>query len=505
LDYLPYTSRSALTVEQSAADSLPWSKLLGLLWVQPGSFHEQVTYVGVGVLVLALFGWLTLPGRWRWGVVLAALGLILFAVGDNGPLYPLVARLPGASLLRVPPRVWFLFSFMAAGLAGQGTAELAQGFELVAQHRRGLNRAAVAGLGATGAMLIGVSLLPELRSLLGIMAAAFGWLLLAVAAVAVPRRGRWPGWLASGLWVLLVAAELVWVDGSLVVRRPAAQLFADGREVALYLAQHSTGRVYAPSFRPAPQVVAVNSLRVASGVEPLQPADYRVVLQTAAGFPDEDDYGVTLPALPPDLNAGSGEEVGDALVDGVPHPWLLGMLDVEMIVSQFPLRSPWLDLLFWHERENLNVYRNRANAHWPVVYQKVERVPDLKAALERLDDATLLDRAVVIEGEELNGPGGAVPAEQLEINPNHVQVRANGPGLLVLSELYLPGWKGWVDGDPSEVVPVNGVLRGIYLSTGEHVVDLVYRPWSVTAGALVSVTALLVVLVGLVWSKLREG
>jgi len=479
LDYLPHTGRSELTVGQSAVQSLPWSRLLGLLWTRPGAYHEWITYVGITVFFLGVIGCLTLPGRTRWGVTLGLLALVLFAVGDNGPLYPLLARLPGATLLRAPPRVWFLVSFVMVMLAGLGVADLAAGGRVLARHRRALTRLAVGVLGLTGMLLIGIWFVPEGRPLAGTMAASFFWSLAAVAAVLVPQRGRWPAWATGSLLVLVVAAELIWMDASLVVRRPADELFTDGWETALYLRSDTWGRIYAPSFRPSPPVAATVGIRIANGVDPLQPADYADLVHRAAGIVEQQDYSVTLPALPEPKGDRNDWQVATALQDASPEPWLLAALNVDMVVSQYPLRSIWLEELFQYEREELYIYRNRAAVRWPAV------------ALSHLDSGELASKAIVLDGVDLQGPAGHTSAQQLFINPNQVRVQVQGPGLLVVNELYLPGWRAWVDDQPVEIVVANGVMRGIYLAKGQHTVEMIYQPWSVSAGAVLSTLALL--------------
>ncbi|MBJ6727037.1 YfhO family protein [Geomesophilobacter sediminis] len=48
--------------------------------------------------------------------------------------------------------------------------------------------------------------------------------------------------------------------------------------------------------------------------------------------------------------------------------------------------------------------------------------------------------------------------------------------MLVLGEKYYRGWRATVDGKPSEIYPVDYVLRGIYLPAGKHKVSFVFDP-----------------------------
>ncbi len=57
-----------------------------------------------------------------------------------------------------------------------------------------------------------------------------------------------------------------------------------------------------------------------------------------------------------------------------------------------------------------------------------------------------------------------------------VQAQTPLPGLLVLSDVYYPGWQVWVDGQPSQLLLVNHALRGVYLPAGSHAISFIFRP-----------------------------
>ena len=58
--------------------------------------------------------------------------------------------------------------------------------------------------------------------------------------------------------------------------------------------------------------------------------------------------------------------------------------------------------------------------------------------------------------------------------------------LLVLGEKYYAGWEALVDGKPAEIVPVNHILRGIYLPPGEHTVELRFDPGAFKVGKYIT-------------------
>lgn len=75
-----------------------------------------------------------------------------------------------------------------------------------------------------------------------------------------------------------------------------------------------------------------------------------------------------------------------------------------------------------------------------------------------------------------------------------LEVEARAPGVLVMSEVYYPGWEVTVDGKPDTVLRVDYALRGVRLSPGHHVIELAFFNRPLRRGAAVSAAALLVLL-----------
>lgn len=63
-----------------------------------------------------------------------------------------------------------------------------------------------------------------------------------------------------------------------------------------------------------------------------------------------------------------------------------------------------------------------------------------------------------------------------------VNVKMSCEGLVVLGDIYFPGWKATIDDRPATVHEVNGMMRGVVVGPGEHTVKFAYQPWSVLAG-----------------------
>ncbi len=86
-----------------------------------------------------------------------------------------------------------------------------------------------------------------------------------------------------------------------------------------------------------------------------------------------------------------------------------------------------------------------------------------------------------------------------------VQVRLTRPGLVVLSDLYYPGWiatrfdeEG--RGERVPIVRTNRIFRGVWLPAGQHGLRFQYRPWRFYWGAALSLPSWLAVLLASLWS-----
>jgi uncharacterized membrane protein YfhO len=76
------------------------------------------------------------------------------------------------------------------------------------------------------------------------------------------------------------------------------------------------------------------------------------------------------------------------------------------------------------------------------------------------------------------------------------------PGWIVIAETAWPGWRAYIDGRRVQVHYANHAFLGVHVSEGRHRMRLVYLPEAFTRGRAVSMIALVVIVIGVVWRAL---
>lgn len=321
--FVELSARAALTPQEAAIFSLPPDHLFAFIIPNfNGSGDvEYVSYLGIGLLALALVG--IKPGLAKdrlatWTMLGLAFGAIWWALGPQAGLYWVASRLPGLALLRVPSRALYVFCLAVCWLAVRGVAAVQSGWRL--QGRIG-NLVSVAGIAALWMLAIGGSFVAH-RPLYNLFLPA-----LALSAVSLGLRVR----LALPILLLTMFAEFLIVDATLIEARPVPD-----SPVAQWLAQQpGVWRVYSPSYS-VPQLAAVqNHLQLLDGVNPLQLADTVTYLDRATGVP-RTGYSVTVPPFDGD--------VATANRAAIPEAHLLGAFNVRFIASQFDIVADGLTL-----------------------------------------------------------------------------------------------------------------------------------------------------------------
>jgi hypothetical protein len=93
--------------------------------------------------------------------------------------------------------------------------------------------------------------------------------------------------------------------------------------------------------------------------------------------------------------------------------------------------------------------------------------------------------------------GERVTVEKIAPDRVAISVQLQDPGVVILADVYYPGWTLTIDGRESEILRVNRMMRGAAVGRGSHRLVYSYRPRSFRYGMVISASALLLVLVAL--------
>ena len=72
-----------------------------------------------------------------------------------------------------------------------------------------------------------------------------------------------------------------------------------------------------------------------------------------------------------------------------------------------------------------------------------------------------------------------------------MNVDTSGPGLLVISNTYFPGWHVYVDNEETRLIQTDYAFDGVFLEKGVHTVVLTYKPLSFLIGLILTITGII--------------
>jgi hypothetical protein len=246
-------------------------------------------------------------------------------------------------------------------------------------------------------------------------------------------------------------------------------------------------------------VAQSHQLQLADGIDPLQLRRYVMFMQRATGI-GEWEYSVTLPPFP---GVKEDKDIRSALQAVSPNAALLGLLNVKYVDTAFPIEQP--DLVERAQLDATYLYENRRTLPRVFLVSKVDVADSPEAASEWLATHDVAVSAVV-EGlpQPMEWPVNTGVVEVKAWSPDHIEVRVDGPGWLVLSEIIAPDWTAAIDGEPTAVLPTDLALRGAYVPWGVHTITFDFQPRRVYAGVLISVLSVAVVGAVLVVKRLLK-
>jgi hypothetical protein len=298
--------------------------------------------------------------------------------------------------------------------------------------------------------------------------------------------------LAAAVLVAATAGELVWRNAaSSLNAEPAARYSVYGQmnptESAGLAALREDMAKAGRSDHPRVEILGLNG--------PWQNASMVLKLENTLGYNPLriSDY---------ERAVGPGENAGDPNLRHFPGMFrgyrcrLASLLGLEYVVLDRPLvrlprqfPKPQATQIFAGD----HFYLYRLGRVAPRAYFATHVKPvDIEAAIEshELPDFDRAREALVdqdtagqlgpgLTAADTAGPTNAsVTIASYTNNKVRLDVSGDRDGLLVLHDLYYPGWEARVDGVRVPVVKANILFRGVEVPAGSHIVEFTFRPFS---------------------------
>lgn len=454
-----------------------------------------------------------------WAFLACLLGLsLLVAGGRNTPFSYILYQLPVLGKLRDMERAMVLADFALAALAAIGCELLWQKSQPISEPlRRRLQRIAIATL-VVPALVLAVLRLPpvqgQLRPQVVENLVLTRWnavipLALALASAGLllwsARRGR-GGPLLQALAVGLVLIDLVSFAASFnpttdprLYRQPPQVMAALGAEAAPFR-KATFLPVEKFDSEVAKEVLAIGwgmvyGVEDVNGFSSMQPRRYV-------------DY-----LFGPDMGELTNGLMKDERLLRAESP-ILSSLNVKYLLIPAELHPRLGDnFRLVHRSAQVQAYENLA------VYPRAYFTDEVRLAT---DQATVL-RAVRADGFDgrrlafieapalpaLPAAGQHAPArvQQKQRTATRLALATDSTEtrFLVLSEMYFPGWRAFVDGVETPIYRTNYVFRGVVVPAGEHEVVFRYRPRSLVLGAAISGLVLLLLFILIISDRRRSA
>ncbi|MCO5166347.1 MAG: YfhO family protein [Planctomycetes bacterium] len=502
------TDRAAgLGYAQAARWSLHPLELVGLVVPQPfaggGLPPAEVGHVGrpwflslyVGAAPAALLALGALAARRDARarlLLVAAAPFLLYALGEHGPLHPLLfEHVPAVRSFRYPAKAFLPVALCAALLVGVGL-------------ERARARPLQAALALVAALALAAAAAAAWRG-----ATPLAWRAAATAAVALAALVLWrarPRLALRGGLVLLTLLDLGLAARGVIEVAPAALYSAPPALLGHVAAAEGaagaplrvatlesafTARGVAPGPGVGPEAAAQRGWREAL----LPNTAMSVGARTASGFSS------FVPARQVALRAAAAD---------VPMPRYLRLLGAGLVVhaaddatvaadaAPIGTLGPWV------------LSRLEAAPPWAAVHREVVAADDARAAVAAVTAPGFVPgRACVLEGapplvaDPAPRPLGLATPRHLGDDLVVLEVDAGPGGVLVVREGWGRGWRAEVDGRPAPLLPADALFRGVPVPAGRHGVTLRYEAPLRGAGVAVGLAAWAALVVVVVAARRR--
>jgi hypothetical protein len=166
--------------------------------------------------------------------------------------------------------------------------------------------------------------------------------------------------------------------------------------------------------------------------------------------------------------------------------------------------------LVFRGASGVNVLKNVDAFPRAWMVHRIVQASSLDDLRTRLDDPAFDARSTGLlleSGPSVQSCTGDEVAQISQRSANSVVIDTwlNCPGMLILSDVWYPGWVAHVDGAPAHIYQPYSALRGVALEQGRHRVEFHYRPASALVGAVMSILGILGACAIAFWERRRSS
>lgn len=252
-----------------------------------------------------------------------------------------------------------------------------------------------------------------------------------------------------------------------------------------------------PVLQPLPLLQASNERMVALGDHLLKPNTCAVY-----GVADLRTHNVIFPSrfLPFVKSAGARVDTFNQLFESSDN-CLLDLASVRYVLSLHRLKDAGTLRLVQASDQPAYLYERKSylpRAYF--VHRAVLAVPNA-SVLQYLSSSAFSSREEVVLEKPISLPdfqtahASDESITELNVRPNVVQmnVKLHSPAVVVLTDVFYPGWSASVDGRPTELLRANYLFRGTIAPAGCHHIVFSYAPLSFRIGIWLAISCLAVV------------
>lgn len=169
---------------------------------------------------------------------------------------------------------------------------------------------------------------------------------------------------------------------------------------------------------------------------------------------------------------------------------LLDLLNTKYILTNRDFDMDNLELI---RAGTIKIYQNKNYLPRAFFVNKIKVIEDEKKILKLMVEKGFNPKELLfLEKPPPFQPSGNISKNEVsivEFKANHIvlQAKAEGKTFLLLSEVFHPGWKAYVDGKRQEIYKGDYLFRALPLDEGSHEVKFVYRPISFRIGLYISI------------------